>query len=129
MVRFTPSNGHSLAGTPSLPGITCLRGVVHYHGVVGRLAHTMVKVSQKCRRYGFGVTCDRGWGPARGRSPYPLPGGLIGDYPLHGRCPHANFPRNLEDPLALGAGRSDGLLCLHGYPGAAKLLALCFGAL
>ncbi len=45
-VRFTPNTKHSLAGTPSLPGITWLRGVVYYHGVVGRLAHTMVKVSQ-----------------------------------------------------------------------------------
>ncbi len=44
--RFTPSNGHSLAGTPSLPEITWLREVAVYHGAVGRLAHTMVKVSQ-----------------------------------------------------------------------------------
>ncbi len=45
-VRFTPSNRHSLAGTPCLLEITWLWEVVYYHGGVGRLAHTMVKESQ-----------------------------------------------------------------------------------
>ncbi len=45
-VRFTPNKRHSLSGNPCLPEITWLRAVVFYHGVVGRLAHTMVKVSQ-----------------------------------------------------------------------------------
>ena len=44
--RYTSNNRHSLAGNPCLPEITWLRAVVFYHGVVGRLAHTMVKVSQ-----------------------------------------------------------------------------------
>ncbi len=44
--RFAPNNRHSLAGTPSLLEITWLWEVVYYHGGVGRLAHTMVKVSQ-----------------------------------------------------------------------------------
>ncbi len=55
---------------------------------------------------------QQGVGAARGWSRYPLPGGLIGDYPLHGRCPHANLPHNLVYPLALGTGLSDGLLRL-----------------
>ena len=45
-VRYTPNKRHSLAGNPSLPEITWLREGVYYHDVVGRLAHTMVKVSQ-----------------------------------------------------------------------------------
>ncbi len=45
-VRYTSNNRHSLAGTPCLPEITWLREGVFYHGVVGRLALTMVKVSQ-----------------------------------------------------------------------------------
>ena len=43
---YPPSKRHSLAGTRCLPEITWLREVVFYHGVVGRLADTMVKVSQ-----------------------------------------------------------------------------------
>jgi hypothetical protein len=45
-VCSSPNKRHSLAGTPSLPEITWLREVAVYQGVIGRLAHTMVKVSQ-----------------------------------------------------------------------------------
>ena len=45
-VRLSPNRRHSLAGNPCPPEITWLREVVYYHGVIGRLAHTMVKESQ-----------------------------------------------------------------------------------
>jgi hypothetical protein len=35
----------------------------HHHG----------KSEPRCHRYGCGVTYNRGWGPTRGKSPYPLP--------------------------------------------------------
>ncbi len=76
-VRFTPNKKHSLAGTPSLPGITWLRCVVYYHGVVGRLAHTMVKVSQKWRRWNCGETSMRGEGAPRETIPYPPSGSQL----------------------------------------------------
>jgi len=45
-VRYTPNKRHSLAGNPCLPEITWLWEVAVYHGVIRRLADTMVKVSQ-----------------------------------------------------------------------------------
>ncbi len=84
------------------PDVAAGNGVLPWCRRPGSAHHG--KSEPELHQRGCGVTCNRGWGPARGRSPYPLPGGLIGDYPLHGRRPHANFPRNLEDPLVLGTG-------------------------
>ena len=73
---YPPSKRHSqLAPEVCLRSRGCGKWCITMVSSAGSAHHG--KSEPEWRRYGCGVTCDRGRGLARGMSPYPLPTGLL----------------------------------------------------